>query len=137
MRYIFSARPPIPVTLPRDECSVVYMCAQSLFKLKPDFDRVLREIMMAFENKNDGTKNKAFLVITEGRKKTWTETFRRRLQESVPGIASQVLFFLDARARHPQALGVLLHHNSRQLSALAYGTNRLEGETRVKQFQGM
>ncbi|CAM9620671.1 unnamed protein product, partial [Scytosiphon promiscuus] len=68
------------------------MCPQSVFKLKPDFDLVLRDILSAFDNNDIVDKAKAFLVVTEGRRKKWTEMFRRRLQDSVPEIASQVKF---------------------------------------------
>ncbi|CAM9165371.1 unnamed protein product, partial [Hapterophycus canaliculatus] len=67
------------------------MCPQSLFKLKPDFDRVIRDVLLAFKN-NKNNDNKAFLVLTEGRRKKWTEIFQRRLQDSVPEILSQVKF---------------------------------------------
>lgn len=36
------------------ECSVIFMCPQSLFKLKPDFDLVLRDILLAFNNNQVG-----------------------------------------------------------------------------------
>ncbi|CBJ26241.1 putative methyltransferase [Ectocarpus siliculosus] len=72
---------------------------QSLFKLKPDFDLVLRDILLAVNNnQNNGqmpngekeNKNKAYLVLTEGRRKLWTEAFWRRLSSSVPEVLPQV-----------------------------------------------
>ena len=35
------------------EPSVIFMCSQSLFKLKPDFDLVLRDILLAFDYGSD------------------------------------------------------------------------------------
>ena len=35
------------------EPSVIFMCSQSLFKLKPDFDLVLRDILLAFDYGGD------------------------------------------------------------------------------------
>lgn len=37
-----------------------------------------------------GPKNKAYLVLTEGRRKLWTEAFLNRLKTSVPEILGQV-----------------------------------------------
>ncbi|CAM9638268.1 unnamed protein product [Ectocarpus fasciculatus] len=82
-----------------EEDSLIFMCPQSLFKLKPDFDLVLRDILLAFNNnQNDdqmpngeqGNKKKAYLVLTEGRRKLWTEAFSRRLNNSVPEVLPQV-----------------------------------------------
>ncbi|CAM9959572.1 unnamed protein product [Ectocarpus sp. 12 AP-2014] len=82
-----------------EEDSVIFMCSQSLFKLKPDFDLVLRDILLAFNSNklNDQIPNgeqentkKAYLVLTEGRRKLWTEAFWRRLSSSVPEVLPQV-----------------------------------------------
>eukprot|EP00903_Cladosiphon_okamuranus_P014127 g13129.t1 len=92
-----------------EEDSVIYICSQSLFKLRPDFDLVLRDILVAFDGDSDngdnynqspesaGTRSqqprkekaKPYLVLTEGRRKGWTEAFWRRLQSSVPEIIPQ------------------------------------------------
>lgn len=85
------------------------MCPQSLFKLKPDFDLVLRDIILSFDDSNinninnhrnrssndngndhSGNGNKAYVVLTEGRRKSWTEEFWQRLRRSVPEIISRV-----------------------------------------------
>ncbi|CAM9740156.1 unnamed protein product, partial [Scytosiphon promiscuus] len=74
-----------------EEDSVIFMCPQSLFKLKPDFDLVLRDIILAFDgsnsNRNSTTNSntgKAYLVLMEGHRKLWTEALWRRLRVSVP-----------------------------------------------------
>ncbi|CAM9749410.1 unnamed protein product, partial [Ectocarpus sp. 6 AP-2014] len=82
-----------------EEDSVIFMCSQSLFKLKPDFDLVLRDILLAVNinqnneqmpNGEQENKNKAYLVLTEGRRKLWTEAFWRRLSSSLPEVLPQV-----------------------------------------------
>ncbi|CAN0554156.1 unnamed protein product, partial [Ectocarpus sp. 12 AP-2014] len=63
-----------------EEDSVIFMCSQSLFKLKPDYDLVLRDILLAFNSNNHNDqvpngeqekKKKAYLVLTGGRRKLW------------------------------------------------------------------
>eukprot|EP00904_Undaria_pinnatifida_P008479 jgi/Undpi1/4761/HiC_scaffold_18.g08114.m1 len=61
---------------------------QSVFKLRPGFDLILRDILRAFNSK--GHRQNAYLVLTEGRRKSWTNTFWRRLQRSIPDVIDQV-----------------------------------------------
>ena len=51
---------------------VVYMCAQSLFKLHPSFDFVLRDILAG--------NPFAIVVLIEDRRERWTNYFKQRLK---------------------------------------------------------
>jgi len=52
--------------IPKD--AVVYMCMHSTFKMQPQFDGVLAGILRRVP--------KAVVVVTEGRRETWTEQVR-------------------------------------------------------------
>ncbi|CAM9227031.1 unnamed protein product, partial [Pylaiella littoralis] len=58
-----------------DKGSVVYMCAQSIFKLHPRFDTAAKGVLEASISNH--------IVFTEGRKPKWTATFRERLRSTV------------------------------------------------------
>lgn len=83
----------------------IFFCPQSLFKLHPLFDKVLASILEE--------SPKSHLVLTTGRKKTWTTIFIKRLTNSlgpladrchmIPRITSQKFFALIKLA------DVLLH----------------------------
>ncbi|CAN0159173.1 unnamed protein product [Ascophyllum nodosum] len=97
-----------------EEDSLVYMCPQSLFKLRPAFDLVLRDIIQAFADRphqessatSTGIKasRKAYVVLIEGRRKRWTEELWRRLEASVPEIISQAY-----RAKQTTSAGAAFH----------------------------
>lgn len=55
--------------------SVVYMCAQSLFKLHPDFDLAVKGVLEA-----SGSNH---LVFTAGRRQQWTSIFQARLTSTL------------------------------------------------------
>ena len=51
--------------------SVVYMCAQSMFKLHPRFDAAVKGVLEASASNH--------VVFTAGRRPQWTMDFKRRL----------------------------------------------------------
>lgn len=57
--------------------SVVYMCAQSVFKLHPRFDAAVKGVLEASVSNH--------IVFTEGRNPKWTTSFRARLRSIVGG----------------------------------------------------
>lgn len=52
--------------------SVLYMCAQSMFKLHPRFDAAVKGVLEA--------SSLNCVVFTSGRRPQWTVDFRRRLR---------------------------------------------------------
>jgi len=74
----------------------VYLCPQSLFKLHPDFDEVLDEIL----NRDD----RAVIVMVGGIHKHWTELVQKRFQRSIAG--SERIRFI-ARLEHDDFLSLL------------------------------
>ncbi|CAM9357232.1 unnamed protein product [Discosporangium mesarthrocarpum] len=81
-----------------DTSSVVYMCPQSLFKLHPSFDHVLRDILEGYQglsrsaasSHSVGKQSTAYLVLTEGRRARWTAAFLERLSRAAPEIMDRV-----------------------------------------------
>ncbi len=62
----------------------IYLCAQSLFKVHPDFDSILGSIM---------NKDKiGIIVFFEGEHATWTHSLRERLKKSVGNNIDRVWF---------------------------------------------
>jgi hypothetical protein len=53
----------------------VYMCAQSLFKLHPSFDFVIRDILMKDPN--------GVVVFTKDRREKWNQLFMKRLKRNL------------------------------------------------------
>ncbi len=75
----------------------VYLCPQSLFKLHPDFDDVLAEIL-----EQDA---RAVIVLIEGLHKHWTERVQERLGRSLRGNAVRVRFV--SRLEHDDFLSLM------------------------------
>ncbi|CAM9516421.1 unnamed protein product, partial [Heterosigma akashiwo] len=65
-----SAARPLAAELGLPPGAFVYLCPQSLFKLHPDYDRALREVLRRAPT--------AHLVFLEGRRPAWTRRFRER-----------------------------------------------------------
>lgn len=61
-----------------------YLCAQSLFKLHPAFDRVLAEIL-----RSDA---KAVLHFVEGHRRSWCRRIAARLERQLPGAGERIRF---------------------------------------------
>lgn len=66
------------------ENATLYGCPQSLFKLHPDFDAVLGEIV---ERDRD-----AQIVLLEGKHPSWARTLRERWNETHPALNDHVVF---------------------------------------------
>ena len=62
----------------------VYLCAQSLFKLHPGFDRVLAEILRG--------DRKAVLHFVEGHRRSWCRRIVTRLERQMPGAGERIRF---------------------------------------------
>jgi len=62
----------------------LYLCPQSLFKLHPDFDVILANIL-----RHDPSGE---VVLIEARTKAWGEILRRRFQEVIPDVAQRIRF---------------------------------------------
>jgi predicted O-linked N-acetylglucosamine transferase (SPINDLY family) len=62
----------------------IYLCPQSLFKLHPDFDLIIANIL-----RNDPSGE---VVLIEARAKAWGEILRRRFQEYIPDVAQRIRF---------------------------------------------
>ena len=58
-----------------DRGAVTYICAQSVFKLHPDYDLILNEIL----SRNPSAR----LVLLQGRRGTWTEMVSRRMEAAM------------------------------------------------------
>jgi protein O-GlcNAc transferase len=78
---------PLQISLTRDDFDLprdkfIFMCPQSVFKLHPLFDRVLAEIL----RQNPAAE----LVLTAGRRQSWTNTFLTRLEKSLEPFIERV-----------------------------------------------
>ena len=62
----------------------LYGCPQTLFKMHPEFDRLLAEILRR--------DSRGQLVMIEGKHAGWTEQLRRRWQQVMPDVIDRVLF---------------------------------------------
>ena len=62
----------------------LYLCAQALFKVHPDFDAILAGILEADEN--------AEILFVDARVPTWGERLRKRLRNSMPELVHRVRF---------------------------------------------
>lgn len=62
----------------------IYLCPQSLFKLHPDFDRIIADIL-----RHDPSGE---IVLIEARTKAWGEILRRRFQENIPDVSPRIRF---------------------------------------------
>lgn len=75
----------------------VYLCPQSLFKLHPEFDEVLAEIL--------GRDPQALIVLIEGIHQSWTDRIQARLRQSLPEDARRVRFL--PRLEHDDFLSLM------------------------------
>jgi predicted O-linked N-acetylglucosamine transferase (SPINDLY family) len=62
----------------------LYVCCQTLFKMHPDFDPILAEIL-----RRDPL---ADIVLIEGRRPVWTKQLKARFQRAMPDVAGRVRF---------------------------------------------
>ncbi len=83
-------RPSLPKSPPSREkfgfaaAETLYLCPQTLFKLHPDFDELLKGILT-----RDPT---GVVVLIEGSFKEWSDTLRRRFRSAFPELAHRVRF---------------------------------------------
>ncbi len=82
-------RPLLPEALSRQALGLpstvrLYGCLQSVFKLQPDFDTILGDIL----RRDDAAK----IVLLEGHKRYWTEQLISRLQASLGPAAERIVF---------------------------------------------
>lgn len=101
----------------------LYVCCQTLFKMHPEFDPILAEIL-----RRDPL---ADIVLIEGRRPVWTAQLNARFERSMPEVASRVRFlppmpnadFLQLNA-HADVLLDTLHFGGGNTSyeGLACGT---------------
>jgi protein O-GlcNAc transferase len=61
-----------------------YVCHQTLFKIHPDFDQLIGEIL----RRDPG----GIVVLFAGQQPHWTRLLQERLQASIPDVASRVVF---------------------------------------------
>lgn len=78
------AEPPSRSALGLPEAGTLYLCPQSLFKLRPEFDLVLRRIL-------EGDPGST-LGLLAGNNPHWTSLLRARLERNLGPTASQVHF---------------------------------------------
>lgn len=62
----------------------IYLCPQSLFKIHPDFDPILQDILQQDET---GT-----VVLLQGGSSYWTDVLKARLKRTIPDVAKRILF---------------------------------------------
>lgn len=62
----------------------IYLCPQALFKLHPDFDAIMANIL-----RHDPAGE---VVLIEARAKAWGEILRRRFQENIPDVSRRIRF---------------------------------------------
>jgi predicted O-linked N-acetylglucosamine transferase (SPINDLY family) len=79
-----SASPKTRAALGLDNAAHLYACPQSLFKIHPDFDALLGQILRA-----DG---RGYVLLLSGQHVHWTQLLAARLRRSIPDVASRVLF---------------------------------------------
>jgi predicted O-linked N-acetylglucosamine transferase (SPINDLY family) len=79
-----SAKPKSRAELGLDDGAHLYACPQSLFKIHPDFDAILGQILRA----DDGGQ----VLLLNGQHAHWTQLLAARLRRSIPDVAERVLF---------------------------------------------
>ena len=90
-----------------DPSIIVYICPQSSFKLHPDFDKALADVLSRVKN--------GHLVLLQGRRDTWTSMVQQRMRESMPTDVWKRIHFVprvagsDAFIQLLQRADVMLH----------------------------
>ena len=82
-------RPRLPEAVSREALGLpsttrLYGCLQSAFKLQPDFDMILGDIL----RRDDA----ATIILLEGHKRYWTEQLKSRLEATLGSVAERILF---------------------------------------------
>jgi len=68
--------------LPAD--ATLYVCPQTLYKLHPDFDDILRDIL--------ARDARGLIVLIAGQFQEFTDQLRRRFERTLPGLAQRIVF---------------------------------------------
>jgi len=101
----------------------LYICPQTLFKLHPDFDSILADIL-----RNDPLGR---IVLIEGSKYLWSQFLKHRFQKTMPDVLSRIAFL--PRQKHSDFVNLIaisdvmldtIHFNgmNTSLEAFAVGT---------------
>ena len=69
------------------EDAFVYFCPQSVFKIHPLFDFVLRDILIS--------NPMGHIVVTEGRRPSWTDAYAERLRRSLGDVLMHRLHLIE------------------------------------------
>jgi protein O-GlcNAc transferase len=83
-------RPPAPAqrgdrdALGFDPGEHIYLCAQTLFKLHPDFDQMLGEILRR--------DPRGRIVLIRGQCEQWCDQLRYRFERTIPDVAERIAF---------------------------------------------
>ena len=84
-----------------DSGSHLYLCCQSLFKVHPDFDLILKDIL-----EQDAS---ALIVFFQGRHEHWYQTLRNRWKQTVGPMSRRMIFL--PRQPFPHFLQLVQHAN--------------------------
>jgi predicted O-linked N-acetylglucosamine transferase (SPINDLY family) len=93
---IFYSPPKLPATLKTrqhfglDDQQHIYLCPQSLFKLHPDFDLLLAEIL-----RQDPVGQ---VVLVEGEQTHWTDLLKQRFHHTLPAAINQRVGFVPRQS---------------------------------------
>ncbi|KDO33615.1 hypothetical protein SPRG_19242 [Saprolegnia parasitica CBS 223.65] len=97
--------PPLPTTPGRrsdynlDDHWTIYVCAQSVFKMQPEFDVVLAAILARDLN--------GHIVLVQGRRATWTAQLVARLRATLPRASFERLHLVPRVAGHEAYMRLL------------------------------
>ncbi|MGK0172953.1 MAG: protein O-GlcNAc transferase [Gammaproteobacteria bacterium] len=99
---VYFYRPEAAPALPRADLGLredvhIYLCPQSLFKLHPDFDQILVDLLRQ--------DKKGHVVLLEGQRATWTSTISERITALGPEIIDRIIFL--PRLPQDKFLGLL------------------------------
>jgi predicted O-linked N-acetylglucosamine transferase (SPINDLY family) len=82
-----------------DDGSNLYLCCQSLFKVHPDFDQILQQII-----DQDAS---SLIVFFQGREDTWHQTLRSRWNKLIGPMSRRIIFL--PRQTFPMFLELVQH----------------------------
>ncbi len=77
--------------------SFLYVCPQSLFKFHPDFDVLLRQILLQDPS--------GYLVLMQGHQPEWTEQLQARFSNTLPDVFDRIVWL--PRLAYAEYLGLL------------------------------
>jgi predicted O-linked N-acetylglucosamine transferase (SPINDLY family) len=97
---------PIPIPPPSTNPAItalrdiknLYVCPQSLFKLRPDYDEILADILH--------TDPQGVLVLIEGYHSQWTDALKQRFTHTIADVMERIIFL--PRLTEPDFLALLM-----------------------------